>query len=378
MTYAYIAIPVSAFVPGGQLPQGNQASPVVNRQPMIIPPQVYPGNVASENQSQIQTQALDFSSRSRSEREPGEISPRSKQVQGQSRWQKPVQPVQPLPARSVPVNPFMQDNRRAANPHERSLPSQVVGQGHQRAVNSQGQLGTSFYRPPVHGVYTAPPTQNSRGIETGHQIYPNYRQFQNNIQARNTTEKGPQHLVIPDSAPPNKKIKFTHPIVNTPQFSHFACLQRNTQQEKVISRSQSVPHSGSVFHQTAKSYQGFNNPVIAGVTSANQQILDPQQFNRTSTRMPMFAPMQLPVRTEHAHTYPTHVWNLVNNRLLDTMYSLVCPMVRTEVGSNHNSLISQMMQMTWRMFTALEMMKSQFPKITNTSTIKMVLKFHRP
>ena len=46
VTYAYIAIPVSAFVPGAQLPQGSQANPVVHRQPVVIPPQAYPGNVS--------------------------------------------------------------------------------------------------------------------------------------------------------------------------------------------------------------------------------------------------------------------------------------------------------------------------------------------
>ena len=310
VTNAYIAIPVSAFVPGGHLPQGNQASPIANHQPVVIPPQVYPGNVASgaiqENRSQVQTQALDFSSRSRSEREPGEISPRSNKVQGQSRWQKPVQPVQPLPVSSVPVNPFIQNNRRAENPHERDLPSQVQRQGHQRAVqqeNNQGQLGTSFYRPPVHGVHSGLPGQTLKRVENGRQSHPNYRQFQNNVQIRNTTEKAPQRLATSDSTPSNKKIKFNHPIANSPQFSHFACLQRNTQQEKGVFRSQSVPHSKNAFNQMAKNYQGFNTSDTAGITPG-QQIFDAQQFNRTSARMPMFAPMQLPVRTEHAHAYP--------------------------------------------------------------------------
>ena len=309
VTYAYIAIPVSAFVPGGQLPQGNQASPIVNHQPVVIPPQVYPGNVSSgaiqENQSQVQTQALDFSSRSRSEREPGEISPRSNQVQGQSRWQKPVQPVQPLPVRSVPVNPFIQNNRPAENSHGRSLPSQVQRLGQQRAVqheNYQGQLSTSFYRPQVHGIHSGLPTQTLKGVESGNQSHPSCRQFQNNVQIRNTTEKAPQRLVTSVSSPPNKKIKFNHPIANPPQFSHFACLQRNTQQEKGVFRRQSVPHSKNAFNQIAKNYQGFNTFDPAGV-APNQQIFDAQQFNHTSARMPMFAPMQLPVRTEHAQAY---------------------------------------------------------------------------
>ena len=256
--------------------------------------------------TRVQTQALDFSSRSRSEREPGEISPRSNQVQGQSRWQKPVQPVQPFPVPSVPVNPFIQNNRRAENSHERSLPSQVQRQGQQRAVqheNYQGQLGTSLYRPPVYGVHSGLPTQALKGVESGYQSHPNYRQFQNNVQIRNTIEKAAPRLVTSDSTPPNKKIKFNHPIANSPQFSHFACLQRNTQREKGGFSSTSVPHSRNAFNQIAKNYQGFNTSNPAGVIRS-QQIFDAQQFNHTSARMPMFAPMQLPVRTEHGHAYP--------------------------------------------------------------------------